>query len=146
MDADPRRRFERRLDADARRQLAVMEGCFAALEARDTDRLVAHYTEDYVLELPYFKPDEPLVVEGRKAVREYLATILGRQRMELTLTGLHAVPEERLLIAEYVSRGEFVDDGSPYANRYVGYWYFEGDLVRRLREYYNPQAPRASAI
>lgn len=134
------------MEASVRRRVEIIESCFEALAAQDADRLVSHYTEDYVLELPYFKPDEALVVEGREQVRGYLETILARQRMELTLTNVHSIGEEALLIGEYTSRGEFMDDGAPYWNRYVGYWYFEGERVRRLREYYNPQAPRASAI
>jgi len=137
------------MDADSERRLDVVKGCFAALAAQDLEALVAHYAEDYVLELPYFKPDESLVIEGRDAVRAYLVDILGRQRMDLEITGVHSIVDERLLIAEYTSTGEFCDNGDPYANRYVGYWYFDGaerPRVRRLREYYNPQAPRASAI
>lgn len=134
------------MDSESLRRLEILESCFAALAAQDADRLVTHYTEDYVLELPYYKPDEPLVVEGRDTVHGYVADIVARQRMELSLTNVHAVPAERLLIAEYTSSGEFMDTGEPYQNRYVGYWYFEGDRVSRLREYYNPQAPRASAI
>ena len=141
------------MDVDSERRLDVMKGCFAALAAQDLEALVAHYAEDYVLELPYFKPAEALVIEGRSAVREYLVDILGRQRMTLEITTVHPIVGERLLIAEYTSSGEFCDDGAPYSNRYVGYWYFDEasdggarPRVRRLREYYNPQAPRASAI
>lgn len=137
------------MDADSNRRLDVVKSCFAALSAQDLEALVAHYAEDYVLELPYFKPGEALVIEGRAAVRAYLVDILGRQRMEFEISTVHPVPDEKLLILEYASTGEFCDNGDPYANRYVGYWYFEeaeGDRVRRLREYYNPQAPRASAI
>ena len=66
--------------------------------------------------------------------------------MNLVLTGHHWMADEELLLAEYVSEGRFLDTGEPYANRYVGYWYLRDGRVRRLREYYNPQAPRASAI
>lgn len=137
------------MDADSERRLEVVKGVFAALAAQDLEALVAHYAEDYVLELPYFKPDEPLVIEGRDAVRAYLVDILGRQRMDFEISTVHPVVDERLLIAEYASTGEFCDNGDPYANRYVGYWYFDASeppRLRRLREYYNPQAPRASAI
>ena len=123
-----------------------IESCFAALAALDTDRLLSHYTEDYVLELPYYKPDEPFVAEGREAVRPFLVSLLAIQRMYLTLHGTHWIDDQQLMIAEYASTGEFLDNGEPYQNSYVGYWYFEGELIRRLREYYNPQAPRASAI
>ena len=126
--------------------IEVLEACFDALSSLDADRLVENYTDDYVLELPYFKPDEPLVVKGRRAVYGYVTQLLEVQRMRFTLTGSHWIPEEQLLIAEYTSEGEFLDTGEPYANRYVGYWYFEGRRLRRLREYYDPEAPRASAL
>jgi ketosteroid isomerase-like protein len=129
-----------------RHAVEVVESCFAAISAQDVERLVSHYTDDYILELPYFKPDESLVVEGREQARAYLGSILGRQCMRIELTTVRWVPDEELLIAEYTCSGEFMDDGEPYQNRYVGYWFFEGDRVSRLREYYNPQAPRASAI
>jgi ketosteroid isomerase-like protein len=131
---------------NSRRAVEILKSCFGAIEALDADRLVAHYTEDYVLELPYFKPNEPLVVTGREAARAYLGSILGGQRMRITLDGFYWIAEEALLIGEYTSEGEFLDNGEPYQNSYVGYWFFEGDRVRRTREYYNPQAPRASAI
>ena len=134
------------MESDRASAVAVVEGCFAAIAKHDADALVAHYTEDYVLELPYYKPDEPLVVEGRDAVHAYLVEVLAVQHMELSLTGDHWIPEESLLIGEYTSRGHFLDTNEPYANRYVGYWYLRDGRVRRLREYYNPQAPRASAI
>jgi len=134
------------MDRSAQRPVEIVESCFAALAALDADRLIAHYTEGYVLELPYWKPAEPLVVEGREAVHVYLVELLAVQRMQLTLGGRHWIADEALLIAEYESRGEFLDTGEPYQNSYVGYWYFEGERIRRLREYYNPQAPRASAI
>jgi ketosteroid isomerase-like protein len=128
------------------RAVEILESCFAAVAAQDADRLVAHYTDDYVIEFPYYKPGEWLTVEGRATVRDYLASILEFQHMELTITRSNWIPDEQLLIAEYVSRGEFTDTGEPYANCYVGYWYFEGERVRHTREYYNPQAPRSSAI
>ena len=130
----------------SRTAVETVESCFAAIADLDTDRLLAHYTEDYVLELPYFKPNEPLVVEGRETARPFLVATLATQRMRLTIQTSHWLPDEQLLIAEYVCDGEFLDDGEPYVNAYVGYWYFEGDLICRTREYYNPQAPRASAI
>ncbi len=131
---------------DSQRALEVVESCFAAISARDPDRTARHYTEDYVLELPYWKPGEFLVIEGRKAVHGYLVELLAVQYMRFTMTRSHWIAGEDLLIAEYTSEGKFLDNDEPYQNAYVGYWYFEGERVRRLREYYNPQAPRASAL
>ncbi len=133
-----------RSEADA--AIRVVEGCFAAIAEHDADRLVTYYAEDYVLELPYYKPGEPLVLTGRAVVHAYLVELLAAQHMEITLSGHHWIADERLLIAEYACRGHFLDTREPYQNLYVGYWYLRDGVVARLREYYNPQAPRASAI
>ena len=130
----------------AAQALEKLESCFAAIAALDTERLIAHYTEDYRLELPYFKPGEPLVANGREEARGFLAAVLSEQRMLITIDRSFFLENEQLMIAEYSSTGEFLDDGEPYLNSYVGFWYFERELICRLREYYNPQAPRASAI
>ena len=127
-------------------RIKILEELFAAIASQDPERVAAHYTEDYVLELPYFKPNEPLIVEGRAAVKAYLVDVLARQRMQITLSHVHSIPEEDLLITRHASTGEFTDTGEPYANLYVGYWTFRGDLICRLCEFYNPQAPGASAI
>ena len=79
------------MDADSERRFETLKGCFAALATQDLEALVAHYAEDYTLELPYFKPDEALVIEGRDSVRSYLVDILGRQRMDLVITGVHPI-------------------------------------------------------
>lgn len=134
------------MTSEIREAVGLVERCFAAIAAHDADGLVENYAENYVLELPYYKPDEPLVLSGRPVVHAYLRTLLAAQHMEIVLTGHHWVPSERLLIAEYESRGHFLDNGEPYRNRYVGYWYIEDGVVVRLREYYNPEAPRASAV
>jgi ketosteroid isomerase-like protein len=132
--------------SNRRAPVEILESCFSAIAAQDADRLVEHYTDEYVLELPYWKPGESLVVNGRETARSYLAGLLAVQRMEIKVQTHRWIPDEQLLIAEYGSQGEFLDTGEPYENSYVGYWFFQGDLIRRTREYYNPQAPRASAI
>ena len=126
--------------------VAVVERVFEALAKQDVDSLCENYTEDYTVELPYFKPDEPMAVEGRENVRAYLKNFIPIQQLILSLTQYHWIPEEQLLIAEYLCDGKFTDTGEPYRNCYVGYWYLRDGKVCRLREYYNPQAPRASAI
>jgi len=130
----------------ARQAVETVESCFAAIAALDADRLLAHYTEDYVLELPYYKPNEPFVARGRETARPFLVDTLANQRMHLTIGNSHWIEGEELLIAEYGCTGEFLETGDPYQNSYVGYWYFNGPLICRLREYYNPQVPGASAI
>jgi ketosteroid isomerase-like protein len=126
------------------RAVRILERCFEAIAAQDADRLVEHYTEDYVLEFPYRTPEKPLVIEGREAARAHLARALAGVRMQLSIESARWIEPEQLLIAEYTSRGEFVEPKAPYANRYVGFWHFEGERIRRTREYYNPEARRST--
>ncbi len=132
--------------ANGEEAITIIERCFAAIAALDADRLVDNYVEDYRLELPYYKPGEPMIVEGREVARSYLKALFEYQRMNIRLTKTNWIAEEQLMIAEYESDGDFLDTGELYQNSYVGFWFFEGDRVRCLREYYNPQAPRASAL
>jgi len=118
--------------------VALLERCFETIATGDADALVEHYTEDYVLELPYASADGGTRYEGREAVRARLRSIFRVLRLELTLTHLHPAAAPDLLIAEYTSTGRSLPSGLPTANRYVGFWWFRDGKVCRTREYFNP--------
>jgi ketosteroid isomerase-like protein len=109
---------------------------FEALGAADVDALDDLYTDDYVLELPYAKPD-PVRVEGRAPVQEYLRGAFGVFRFELALTGVHELVNGDLM-AEYTSEGTVIPTGRRYANAYVGLWRFRDGRVSATREWYDP--------
>jgi ketosteroid isomerase-like protein len=119
---------------DANRDL--LRRAFAAIGAADVDALADLYADDYVLELPYAKP-QPVRVEGRGAVQDYLRRAFQVFRFELTITGVHELVGGDL-IAEYTSEGTVVPTGRRYANSYVGLWRFAGGRVRSTREWYDP--------
>ena len=107
------------------------------------DGMAEHWTEDFVLELPYADP--PLKIEGKEAVRAYLRQALGTFAIELSVTDTFACPERDAVVAEYVSEGHVTSTRKPYANRYIGVFLFRGDKIHRQREFYNP-LPAARAL
>lgn len=118
--------------------VALLRTVFDALGAADVDALGGLYTDDYVLELPYAKP-EPKRVEGLATVQEYLRAAFEMFRFTLTITDVYEV-EPDFLIAEYTSAGRIVPTDQPYANAYIGLWRFRDGRVSFTREYYDPMA------
>ena len=110
----------------------------------DADAVVAHYTDDYVLELPYSHPENPGRMKGKEAVRERLVEAFKVFRFTLHLTHVHPCADPDLLIAEYISQGVVIPTGRRYSNRYIGLWRFRDGQVCLTREYYNPEISRAA--
>lgn len=108
---------------------------FDAIGAADVDALGALYTDDYVLEMPYAKP-EPVRVEGIETVQAYLRRAFETFRFQLTITSCWEV--DGGVIAEYTSEGTVVPTGRRYANAYIGVWLFRDGKVHHTREYYDP--------
>ncbi len=124
----------------AQENLQLLEKCFAIIGRGDAEALVQNYTTDYVLELPYSSPLDMVRVAGRDAVKEFLAGAFQIVRFDLKIDEVHANPDPDLIIAEYHSQGRALTTGKPYANRYVGFWWFRGNRVCKTREYVNPLA------
>lgn len=114
-----------------------------AVSDGDLDAMAAHWTDDFVLEMPYAAPSVRL--EGKEAVRSYLDQALGLFSLRMTLTDVYECPAQGVVVAEYESEGRVASTGKPYANRYVGIFHFEGEHIRHQREYYNP-VPAAEAL
>ena len=114
----------------------VLRRVFAAFGSADVAALDHLYTDDYVLELPYAKP-EPVRVEGRETVQAYLTGAFQVFRFELTITAVHELAGGDL-VAEYTSEGTVVPTGRRYANTYVGLWRFRDGRVCATREWYDP--------
>jgi ketosteroid isomerase-like protein len=115
---------------------AILHRAFAAVGTADVDALDDLYTDDCVLELPYSKPD-PVRVEGRAAIKEYLAAAFQVFRFELTLTSMDELVGGDI-VAEYTSEGRVVPTGRRYANTYVGLWRFRDGRIRATKEWYDP--------
>jgi len=114
----------------------LLRRVFDAFGAADVAALDDLYTDDYVLELPYARP-EPVRVEGRSAVQEYLTRAFTVFRFQLAITEVNELADGDL-VAEYTSDGTVVTTGKRYANTYVGIWRFRDGRVRSTKEWYDP--------
>ena len=110
----------------------------------DADAVVAHYTDDYVMELPYASVDGPDRTEGKEVVRERLVQAFKIFRFSLHITDIYPCADPDLLIAEYTSEGQVFPTGRRYSNRYIGIWRFRDGKVCFTREYLNPEIARAA--
>ena len=125
-----------------RTNLQILQSVFHSMG--DADAVVAHYTDDYVMELPYAHPDKPDRTEGKEAVRQRLVGAFKVFRFSLHITEVYPCVDPDLLIAEYTSQGEVVPTGRRYSNRYIGLWRFRDGKVCFTREYLNPEAAKAA--
>ena len=125
-----------------RTNLEILQSVFDSMG--DADAVVAHYTDDYVMELPYAHPDKPDRTEGKEAVRQRLVGAFKVFRFTLHITEVYPCIDPDLLIAEYISEGEVIPTGRRYSNRYIGLWRFRDDKVCFTREYLNPEAAKAA--
>jgi ketosteroid isomerase-like protein len=116
---------------------ARLQRVFDVLGAADVDALPEIYADDYVLELPYRKP-EPVRVDGLAAAQDFLRRSFEGVRFTLRITEVHELADTEGLVAEYTSDGNNLKTGGPFANRYIGLWLFRDGLVRLTREYYDP--------
>jgi ketosteroid isomerase-like protein len=117
--------------------IELVRSVFDAFGAGDVAALDDLYTEDYVLELPYAKPD-PVRVQGRAEVQQYLTGAFQVFRFQLTVTDHWRLEGVDALVAEYTSEGSVVPTGRRYANNYVGIWRFRDGRVSRTTEWYDP--------
>jgi len=127
MDDEDRRRTNR----------TTLETVIGAIGTPDVALVASLYTDDYVLELPFFDP-EPLRCEGLIEVATALAPLLQTFKFTLSLTAVHECVDPDVLIAEYVSQGHVTTTGKPYANTYIGVWRFRDGKVCGVKEFFNP--------
>ena len=127
------------VDNQRQRNLAVVRRAFAGIAAGSAEQmLVANYTDDMVLELPYASP--PSVIEGKDRALKYLTAAFGMFRFSLEITEVHECLDPDRLVLEYTSEGRVLTSGKPYANRYIGVYWFHDGRIAKVREFYNPAA------
>jgi uncharacterized protein len=119
--------------------LDVVRRAFAGIAAGSAElMLVDNYTDDMVLELPYASP--PTVIETKERALKYLRAAFGVFRFSLEITEVYECVDPDLLVLEYTSQGTVLTSGKPYANRYIGVYWFRDGRIARVREFYNPTA------
>ena len=98
--------------------------------------MLANYTEDFILELPYGGP--PTVLEGRETVRAYLKGAFEVFKFRLDVTEVHECTDPDKLVIQYVSEGRVATTGKRYTNTYIGVYWFRDGVICKVREFYDP--------
>lgn len=117
------------------RNLEAVRRAFVGVSNADADEMLANYTEDLVLELPYGTP--PHVLEGRENIRAYLKAAFEVFKFRLDITEVHECLDPNKLVIEYTSKGRVETTGKEYANRYIGVYWFRDGAICRVREFYD---------
>jgi uncharacterized protein len=123
-------------DATRRRDnLDVIRHAFTGIGNADADEMLANYTDDLVLELPFGTP--PFVLEGRETIRAYLKGAFAALKFRLEIIEVHECTDPDKLILEYVSQGRVESSGKEYANRYISVYWFRDGAICKVREFYD---------
>lgn len=118
------------------RNLDAVRRAFRGVSNADADEMLANYSPDMVLELPYADP--PSAIEGRENVRAYLRGAFEVFKFRLDITEVHDCADPDKLVVEYASEGRVTTTGKPYVNTYIGVYWFRDGVITRVREFYNP--------
>ena len=124
------------LSTTARQHLDTIGRAFAGIAEFSADKMLEHYTDDLVLEMPYTEP--PVTLNGKPTVLKYLRGAFKIFQFSIDITDVYELADPTMMILEYTSTGTVTTTGKVYANRYVGVYWFRDDKICRVREYFNP--------
>lgn len=124
------------------RHLETIVRAFTGVGAGSAEQMLANYTDDLVLELPYANP--PVYLEGKPTILAYLTRAFTVFQMTLGIGAVFATTDPDVVVVEYTSTGRALSTGRPYANSYVGIYWFRDSLICHVREYYNPLVSAAA--
>jgi ketosteroid isomerase-like protein len=116
--------------------LAAVRRYFDGASTVNVDQMLDPWVEDLVYEEAFSDP--PRRIEGKDALRPYFSKAGDFFRMSLEITAVHECVDPDELILEYVSNGEYVPTGRPYANSYIGVYRFRDGRIWQVKEFHNP--------
>jgi hypothetical protein len=108
-------------------------------DAMDVEALVACFTTDAVMELPFAPGRMPRRYRGRDAIGEFQRFARDSfSEFSMTIDAIHETADPQVVVAEHHSRGIVAANGRAYENRYVTFFTFdEHGYVACWREYYD---------
>ena len=119
------------LSTTAQAHLATIGRAFAGIAEFSADKMLEHYTDDLVLEMPYAEP--PVTLNGKPTILKYLRGAFKIFQFSIDITDVYELVDPTMLILEYTSTGTVTTTGKVYANRYVGVYWFRDDKICRPR-------------
>ena len=116
------------------------------LLAKDMDAIADLWAEHGSAEFPFAEGASPGRLDGREAVRAYLAGYpeLMDVRAIPAIT-VHHTQRPDTLVVEFSAHGSTVRTGEPYRLDYVTVITTQDGLITRYRDYWNPLAAASAA-
>jgi uncharacterized protein len=120
---------------------AVFERVMPALRDGQVDDLLDQCTADVVFEFPFAPTGRPRRLQGRDAVRNYLAQIYARIRIErVEQLTIHQTVTPTVAVAEFTAAVRAGEADASVSASYVGVVTIRDGLISHYRDYWNPLA------
>jgi uncharacterized protein len=129
------------LTDDARRRRAedTVDRALDLLPAKDMAGFAALWAPDGTLEFPFAPPGYPARLDGRDAVRDYLAGYPDLVDVrEIASRTRHATTDPDTVVVEFEAAGFSVATGAPYRLRYIAVITVTDAGIASYRDYWSP--------
>jgi ketosteroid isomerase-like protein len=116
------------------------------LRAKDMDALADLWAEDGTADFPFAAGDSPRRLQGREAVREYLAGYPDLVDVrEIPAVTVLRTDDPDTVVVEFTATGRTVATGEPYRLDYITVVTTHEGLITHYRDYWSPLAAASAA-
>jgi ketosteroid isomerase-like protein len=116
------------------------------LLAKDMDAIADLWAEHGTAEFPFGEGAAPGRLDGREAVRDYLAGYPELMDVQsIPAVTVHHTQRPDTIVVEFTAHGRTVRTGEPYRLDYVTVITTRDGLITRYRDYWNPVAAAGAA-
>ncbi|WP_030380340.1 MULTISPECIES: nuclear transport factor 2 family protein [unclassified Streptomyces] len=116
------------------------------LRAKDMNAVADLWAADGTAEFPFAVGDAPRELNGREAVRAYLAGYPDLVDVrEIPAVTVHRTDRPDTVVVEFTAQGRTVATGEPYRLDYITVVTTHEGLITRYRDYWNPLAVASAA-
>jgi uncharacterized protein len=116
--------------------VAAVQRYFDGFAVEDVEQMLSAWVDDCVYVERFSEP--PRRIEGKDNLRPYFSKAFDFFEMRLEITAVHECVEPDKLILEYSSTGTMLTTGRPYANSYIGIYWFRDGQIWQVNEFHNP--------
>lgn len=119
-----------------KKSIAIVQGFFDALEARDLKNVLNFFTKNAVQEMPLSPKNFPKKLKGIDAIKKQYAAVMDYiQSYDIEYFGTQ---EPNIILAKY--QGTVATyEGKPYNNSYVGVFTIANGKISNFLELFNPK-------
>lgn len=119
----------------------IMELFTDRIKNKDYEGFLDLFDEDVIFEFPYAPEALTQLLNGKRALKEYLETLDTLLEIRsFTEPLIHVSAESPVFIAQYKGSGTVLADGKPYEQKYISVVEVKNGKIVRFQDYWNPLA------